>query len=377
VSTVATPADPLGMVDHRDVPREGAMTGRIRRRRREAATGLTGPRAKKMVSLALQGGGSHGAFTWGVLDAILEDGRLGVEAITGASAGAMNAVVLVEGWLDGGIDGARTQLETFWRKASVGGSLSAIQRILLSQLLGVWRNQAWMDVMALSFGPYQTNPLNINPLRTAIDVLIDFERVRACTDVEIFISATNVWTGKIKVFRRHELTADHLMASACIPTVFQAVEIDGVPYWDGGYLGNPALFPLYYESMTDDIVLVQINPLERRQTPRSVREIHNRLNEITFNGSLLRELRAVTFVQRLIKEGKLSPKDYKDVNLHRIDGSGVLDEYQASSRLNAEWDFFVRLRDAGRTTAHAWLAENFEAIGSRSTLDFRSVLRDD
>ena len=352
------------------------MTGRFRRRRREA-TGLAGPRAEKMVSLALQGGGSHGAFTWGVLDAILEDGRLGFEAITGASAGAMNAVVLVEGWLEGGIDGARTQLETFWRKASVGGSLSAIQRILLSQLLGVWRNQAWMDVMALSFGPYQTNPLNINPLRTAIDVLIDFERVRTCTDVEIFISATNVWTGKIKIFRTHELTADHLMASACIPTVFQAVEIDGVPYWDGGYLGNPALFPLYYDSMTDDIVLVQINPLERRQTPRSVREIQNRLNEITFNGSLLRELRAVTFVQRLIKEGKLSPKEYKDVHLHRIDGSGVLDEYEASSRLNAEWDFFVKLRDAGRKTAHDWLAENFEAIGARSTLDFASVLRDD
>ena len=158
-------------------------------------------------------------------------------------------------------------------------------------------------------------------MRAAIDALIDFDRVRACTDVEIFISATNVWTGKITIFRKHELTADHLMASACIPTVFQAVEIDGVPYWDGGYMGNPALYPLYYESMTDDILLVQINPLERRQTPRSVRETHNRLNEITFNGTLLRELRAVAFVQRLIKDGKLSPKEYKDVHLHRIDGS--------------------------------------------------------
>ena len=209
------------------------------------------------MSLALQGGGAHGAFTWGVLDALLEDGRLGVEAITGASAGAMNAVVMVEGWLDGGIGGARSQLETFWRRASVDGSLSPTQRALLGLMLGFW-SKAWTDVIARSFSPYQTNPLNINPLRDAIDALIDFDRVRACTNVEIFLSATNVWTGKVAIFKRQELTADHLMASACLPTVFQAVEIDGVPYWDGGYMGNPALFPLFYETMTDDILLVQI-----------------------------------------------------------------------------------------------------------------------
>ena len=179
----------------------------------------------------------------------------------------MNAVVMVEGWLNGGIDGARSQLETFWRKASVGSSLSPLQRGLLRQMLGYWRNQPWMTAVTQNLGPYQVNPLNINPLRAAIDALIDFDLVRACTDVKIFISATNVWTGKITIFRKSELTADHLMASACIPTVFQAVEIDGVPYWDGGYTGNPALFPLYYETRTDDILLVQINPLERRQTP--------------------------------------------------------------------------------------------------------------
>jgi NTE family protein len=349
------------------------MTGRFRRSRRETA-GLAGPHTQKTVSLALQGGGAHGAFTWGVLDALLEDGRLGVEAITGASAGAMNAVVLVQGWLEGGIDGARSRLETFWRSAGAGGSLSPAQRGLFDLVLSVWRNQARMDMITRSFGPYQTNPLNINPLRDAIDALIDFDRVRASTDVQIFISATNVWTGNVAIFRKQELTADHLIASACLPTVFQTVEIDGVPYWDGGYMGNPALYPLYYESITDDIVLVQINPLERRQTPRSVREIHNRLNEITFNGTLLRELRAVAFVQRLIKEGKLSPKEYKDVHLHRIDASGVLDDYQASSRLNAEWDFFVKLRGAGRQTAQAWLAEHYEAVGVLRTLDFRSVL---
>ena len=193
-----------------------------------------------------------------------------------------------------------------WRRASIDGSLPAVHRRLLGRLLGSWSTRAYTNI-ARTFSPYQTNPLNINPLRDAIDALIDFDRVRACTDVEIFISATNVWTGKVVIFKRAELTADHLMASACLPTVFQAVEIDGVPYWDGGYMGNPALFPLFDETMTDDILLVQINPVERRQTPRTAREIHDRLNEISFNGTLLRELRAVAFVKQLIEEGKLSP----------------------------------------------------------------------
>jgi NTE family protein len=361
------------MVHHRNLQRDGAMTSRARSHPSKPS-GLAGPGAEKTVSLALQGGGAHGAFTWGVLDALLEDGRLVIEAIAGASAGAMNAVVMVEGWLEGGIDGARSALETFWCRASVDGSLSPAQRGLLSRMLGLWSNQAWTDVIAQRFSPYELNPLNINPLRDAIDALIDFDRVRACTDVEIFISATNVWTGKVEIFHRKELTADHLMASACLPTVFQAVEIDGVPYWDGGYMGNPALFPLFYETMTEDVLLVQINPLERRQTPRTAREIHNRLNEITFNSNLLRELRAVAFVKRLIEEGKLSPDEYKNVHLHRIDAGGVLDDYEASSRRKAEWDFFVQLRDAGRRTAQSWLAAHYGAIGVSGTLDLQSAL---
>jgi NTE family protein len=361
------------MVHHRNLQLDGVMTARARRHSRVTGA-LAGPRAQKTVSLALQGGGAHGAFTWGVLDALLEDGRLAVEAITGASAGAMNAVVMVQGWLEGGADGARSALETFWRRASVDGSLSLAQRWLLSRMLGFWSNQPWTSVIAHSVSPYETNPLNINPLRDAIDALIDFDRVRACTDVEIFISATNVWTGKVEIFKRRELTADHLMASACLPTVFQAVEIDGVPYWDGGYMGNPALFPLFYETTTDDILLVQINPLERRQTPRTAGEIRNRLNEISFNSNLLRELRAVAFVKQLIEEGKLSPDEYKNVHLHRIDGSGVLDDHAASSKQRAEWDFFVQLRDDGRRTAQSWLAAHYGAIGVRGTLDLQTAL---
>ena len=336
--------------------------------------GVAGPKAEKTIALALQGGGAHGAFTWGVLDALLADGRLAIEAVTGASAGAMNAVVMVEGWLEGGIEGARAQLETFWKRVSLDGSLSPVQRGLFDQVLGYWRGQIWTDVLARSFSPYASNPLNINPLRDAIAELIDFERVRSCTDVAIFITATNVWTGKVAIFRRDVLTADHLMASACLPTVFQAVEIEGEPYWDGGYMGNPALFPLFYEAVAQDILLVQINPVERRETPKTAREIYNRLNEITFNGNLLRELRTIEFVTRLIDQGKLSREEYKRVFMHRIDGSGVLDDYEASSRLNAEWEFFTTLRNAGRRAARAWLKANFAAIGERATLDLRAVL---
>jgi predicted acylesterase/phospholipase RssA len=301
------------------------MTGRVRRRRRET-TGLAGPRAKKTVSLALQGGGP-----------------------TAPSRGRAQCTPRRRAPRRGSDHGCERRCH---ERCRIGGGLDR------------GRDRRGTEPAR-----------NLLAQRDAIDALIDFDRVRAATYVEIFISATNAWTGKGAIFRKAELTADHLMASACIPTVFQAVEIDGVPYWDGGYTGNPALYPLCYESMTDDIVLVQINPLERRQTPRSMREIHNRLDEITFNGTLLRELRAVVFVQRLIKKGKLSPKEYKDVHLHRIDASGVLDDFEAPSRLNAEWEFFEKLRDAGRQAAQAWLAEHYEAIGVRTTIDLESVLR--
>jgi NTE family protein len=338
---------------------------------------LAGPRAEKSVALALQGGGAHGAFTWGVLDALLEDGRLAIEAITGASAGAMNGVVLVEGWLEGGPDGARAQLEAFWRKISLDGALPPAQRYLFDRLLGFWGEggpgQVWLDLWQRVASPYETNPLDINPLRDALHALIDFGRVRACRDVRLFVAATSVWTGKVRVFEAPELTADHLLASACLPTLFRAVEIGGEPFWDGGYTGNPALFPLFYEARTDDVILVQINPIERRRTPRTAREIHDRLTEITFNGPLLHELRAVEFVTRLIDAGKLSKAEYKRALMHRIDATGLLDGYPASSRSNPDWDFFLTLRDHGRGAARDWLARNFDAIGRRPTLDLRGA----
>jgi NTE family protein len=334
-----------------------------------AILGLAGPRAEKTVALALQGGGAHGAFTWGVLDALIEDGRLAFEAVTGASAGAMNAVVMVEGWLEGGPDGARNQLETFWKRVSLDGNLSNSQRVLFDKFLGYWSGQIWTDLWSRVASPYETNPLNINPLRDLLNELIDFERVRDSGATKLYVAATNVWTGKGTVFDGATLTADHVMASACLPTVFQAVEIEGVPYWDGGYGGNPPLYPLFYGAKTDDILLVQVNPVERRETPHTAQEINNRLNEITFNAGLLRELRAVDFVAELIDAGKLSKDEYKRVLMHRIDGTGVLDDLEASSKLNAEWNFFQRLRDAGRATAQRWLEKHYDSIGREATLD--------
>jgi NTE family protein len=331
----------------------------------------------KRISLALQGGGAHGAFTWGVLDHLIEDGRLAFEAISGTSAGAMNAVVMADGWLDGGPDGARQGLETFWRAISSDGKLSDTQRTIFdsfftsSRLGGFGIGDFWLGFFKQSASPYSFNPLNINPLKDFLEREIDFERVRACKQFRLFIAATNVETGKGKVFEGKDLTADHVMASACLPTVFQAVEIDGVPYWDGGYMGNPALYPLFYGTGTDDILLVQINPVERKGVPTTPRDIQNRLNEITFNATLLRELRAIDFVARLVDKGNLSTEHYKKVLMHRIALSEALDDLDASSKLTAKWDFFVMLKEAGRKAAKAWLARHLDDVGTRATIDLR------
>lgn len=355
------------------------MSGRTRKSS-EPAPGLRGPKAEKTVSLALQGGGAHGAFTWGVLDAVLEDGRLAIEALSGTSAGAMNAVVLSEGWIEGGADGARAKLENFWRAISVDGKYGGSERSLLDIMLGAWGGNGnppgllLFELFSRVASPYDVNPLNINPLRGVVADLIDFEKVRACDAVKIFIAATHVRSGKIKLFKRDELTADHLMASACLPMIFQAIDIAGEAYWDGGYMGNPALYPLFYEAHCDDILLVQINPLLRKEVPTKARAIQERVNEITFNASLLRELRAVDFVNRLVDDGKLARDEYKRVLMHRIDGGAPLAELTSSSRLNADWNFLLRLRDMGRQAAKRWLKRHYAAIGETGTLDLKAAI---
>ncbi|MBN9080166.1 MAG: patatin [Rhizobiales bacterium 62-17] len=335
-----------------------------------------GTNAPKTVSLALQGGGSHGAFTWGVLDSILEDGRIEIEAITGTSAGAMNAVALAHGYLEGGRDGARATLEKFWSAVCDESGLNTAQRDIFDKMFASWTFdsspvQAWMNFWSSFSSPYQFNPLNINPLRDHLTSIVDFDKLRASDGIKLFIGATNVHTGRIAIFDKKILTPDHLLASACLPTLFQAVEIDGVPYWDGGYMGNPALFPLFYNTQSPDIIIVQINPIERMVTPKTSRDIQNRLNEITFNGALLGELRAVYFVNRLFDEGVLGPPRYKRPFIHRIDGADETAIFSAASKMDARWSFLVQLRDIGRKVAKTWLDEHFDKIGKEGTLDLR------
>ncbi|MCO4053524.1 MAG: patatin-like phospholipase family protein [Bosea sp.] len=332
----------------------------------------------KSILLALQGGGAHGAFTWGVLDQLIEDGRLRFEAISGTSAGAMNAVVLADGWIEGGPDGARKGLDTFWRSISTDGKLSLAQRTILDSffssapLSGLGIGEFWLGFFKHSSSPYNFNPLNFNPLKDLLEREINFERVRSCKEFKLFIAATNVETGKARVFEGKELTADHVMASACLPTVFQAVEIDGVPYWDGGYMGNPALYPLFYGTGSDDILLVQINPLERKGVPKTAQDIRNRLNEISFNATLLREMRAIDFVTRLIEKGLLSTREYKKIRMHRIALSEALSDVDASSKLKAKLDFFLMLKKAGRVAARNWLSKHYDDLGRRATIDLKA-----
>ncbi len=335
----------------------------------------------KRINLALQGGGAHGAFTWGVLEHLLSDERLAIEGISGASAGAVNAVMLADGLARGGRAEAEKRLADFWRAVSSTGNLPPVQRAVMERLLSFMPLegspvQAWFDALSRYFSPYDVNPLNINPLKDLIDRFVDFDALRNFADLQIFISATNVQTGRIRVFSKEKITADVVMASACLPMLFRAVEIDGVPYWDGGYLGNPPIFPFFGTTSTEDVLVVQINPLIRHKTPTSSTEIMNRINEITFNSSLLSEYRAIEFVARLIDQGRLprgtGPGEYRRINVHRI----LLDRFgshlDAASKLSTDYDFFEVLRVDGRRAARRFLDEHFDDIGVRSTVDLRA-----
>ncbi len=335
----------------------------------------------KRINLALQGGGAHGAFTWGVLDHLLSDERLVVEGISGTSAGAMNAVMLADGLARGGRAEAQKRLADFWRAVSSTGNLPSVQRAVMERLLSFTPlegapMQAWLGGLSRYFSPYDVNPLNINPLQDLIERFVDFEALRAFSDLQIFISATNVQTGRVRIFPREKITAAAVMASACLPMLFRAVEIDGVPYWDGGYLGNPVIFPFFRTTETEDVLIVQINPLMRQATPTSAGEIMNRINEITFNSSLLAEYRAIEFVARLIDQGRLprgtGPGEYRRVNVHRI----VLDRFgtnfDASSKVSTDYDFFQTLQVSGKRAARRFLDEHFDDIGVRSTVDLRA-----
>ncbi len=333
----------------------------------------------KFVNLALQGGGAHGAFAWGVLDRLLEDGHVGFEGISATSAGAMNAAVLAYGLHEGGPDGARKALADFWKRIAHVASLGPLQPSLVDRMLHnheLTFTPAFMmlDLMSRLFSPYQLNPTNYNPLRGILEETVDFARLRDCRAVRLFLSATNVRTGKVRIFANQEVTADAVMASACLPFMFQAVEIDGEAYWDGGYMGNPALFPLIYHCESRDVVIVHINPLCRPDVPTSAHEIMSRINEISFNSSLMREMRAIHFVTKLIDEGKLTENGMKKMLIHSIAADDVMQGLNATSKLNADWEFLTHLRDLGRERADEWLGNSFDRLNHETTIDFDTYL---
>jgi NTE family protein len=336
--------------------------------------------ARRPVNVALQGGGSHGAFTWGVLDRLLEDGRFDIAAISGTSAGAMNAVALADGWARNGAEGARERLSEFWRAIARKGRFSPVQRTPWDRMFGNWSVEnapgyLWFDAVSRVFSPYAANPFNFNPLHEVIDREIRFENISSGRCMKLFISATNVETGRLRVFENDELDIDVVLASACLPHYFQAVEIDGAPYWDGGYGGNPAIYPFFYANKVEDVLLIQVNPVVREGTPRSVVEIQDRIDEITFNATLLSEFRAIAFVKELIDTHRLSHAEFRDIRMHRIDADGAFKDLSASSKINAEWAFLEYLRDLGRTAAEDWLEENFDKVGKQSTLDLSEELQ--
>jgi NTE family protein len=333
--------------------------------------------SSQLVDLALQGGGAHGAFTWGVLDRLLEEPWLHIEAISGTSAGAMNAAVMVAGHAGGGAKIARAALEAFWRQVSRAAALSPLQRSPMDMLLGRWslnHSPAYVafDIMTRVFSPYDFAFGALNPLAKVLAESIDFSQLAAAS-IKLFITATNVRTGRPRVFRNAELSPDVLLASACLPAMFQAVEIDGEAYWDGGYSGNPTMTPLVQECLSDDIILVAINPVERPGIPKSAREILNRLNEVSFNAVLLKELRMMALLRQVASADNDEVAHWSRMRVHMI-RSNMMVKLDASSKLNAEWAFLCRLRDEGRRTADAFLAAHGKDLGRRSTLDIDRLL---
>ena len=334
---------------------------------------------RKHINLALQGGGAHGAFTWGVLDRILEDDRLHVDGVSGTSAGAMNGAIMVSGHIADGNAGARKALDRFWEAVSALGVMSPVHANWYDRATGNWDldespASMWLDTLSRLVSPYQTNPLNLSPFGDLLAQLVDFEGLRRGDGVRLFVSATNVNTGKIRVFERKELTLDMLLASAALPNVFQAVVIDGEAYWDGGYMGNPAIFPLIYNCDARDVILVQVNPLTREGVPKTAGEIMNRLNEITFNASLISEMRAIAFVLKLLDNvpGDIPAiRGLKRMHIHMIEDEPAMESLGVASKLNTDMDFLLYLKRLGRDTAERWLNENFAALGHRSTVDIR------
>ena len=338
---------------------------------------LFGKSSRPTVNLALQGGGAHGAFTWGVLDQLLEDGRLDFEGISGTSAGAMNAAVMAHGLNIGGRDGAREALEKFW--TGVAGSLPFEVAMPSSDGQNVSLLPA-MKVMlqwAHYFSPHQLNPFDLNPLRDILQAQVDFESLRAQSPLKLFIAATHANTGKVRLFRTPEISADAVLASSCLPTMARPVEIEGEPYWDGGYAANPAIYPLFYECKSSDILMVLLTPLTHKGTPRSAQEIKDRVLELAFNSTFLREMRMFAHAREFAGDsffqlGRLERRLVR-MNFHVIDAQAQIHDLKTETKLAANLRFFMLLRDLGRAQAQRWLQANQAQVGKKSTVDIAEL----
>ncbi len=336
----------------------------------------------KKINLAFQGGGSHGAVTWGVADRLLEDDRLDIDSISGSSAGAVNAAAVAYGLHKGGCEGARQSLDHLWSRISEAGEIYSPVRANPfpmnfgpDDLVNAFTYQMF-DTVTRAFSPYQLNPFDINPLREILEDCIDFKSLSKCTTTKLFIAATNVRSGKVHIFHTRDASTKVVCASACLPFLFKAVEIKGEHYWDGGYMGNPVLFPFFYEAQTSDIMIVHVNPIERDEVPVTASDIMNRVNEISFNSSLLRELRAISFVQRLLDNDWIKD-EYRDrlrnIRIHSIRSDQALENFDVSTKFRTDWAFLTGLKQKGRDIAAAWLDEHFDKIGKESSVDLHAM----
>ncbi len=332
---------------------------------------------KKRIGIAIQGGGAHGAFTWGILEKLLDLPDLEIAGVVGTSAGAMNASALAYGLNLGGPEKAKEVLSTFWRKISQKSKYSILKPSLLDMMI----NKGDMDlspgynlfsIMTHIFSPYQLNPLNYNPLKEVIEEVIDFEVLKKATKTKLFLCATNVLTCKPKVFMGEELSADACMASACLPFIFQAVEIDYNAYWDGGYMGNPPIFPLIKNTDVDDILILKINPIKIKEIPKTAKDIEDRINEISFNSSLMAEMKMIHFINKLLDRG-VTLEGCRKIRFHAISADEALKDYSISSKLNASWDFISHLHDIGMRYGNEWIQESYDCIGFKDSIDVEKV----
>ena len=350
------------------------MTKKLNAKTTKASATTKSNKDVRMVSLALQGGGSHGAYTWGVLDRLLDEDSIEIEAISGTSAGGMNAAVMIDGYIKNGKDGAKKALKDFWTAISELGKYSPVNNPPLQNITRDWNLDSnptfiMLDIFTRLFSPYQSNPMNINPLRDLIEEMIDFNALQNSNLIDLFVTATSVTTGQPHVFHHKEITSETLMASACLPSMFQAVKVKDDYYWDGGYAGNPSIWPLTYKSKTSDIIVVVINPVLRKAIPKNGNEVINRLNEIAFNASLIAEIRSIHLINKLIDKKYITTDKYRTLHMHLLEAAQEMLELNASSKLNTSWDFFVYLHNLGRKSADTWLKKHFTSLGVKSSAD--------